>query len=377
MKVIVIGASTSGLFAAYLLAKGGAEVEVYERMKALGSPSRTLIATGKLNEVLGFIPEEAITNKIDFLELFSKARSATVALGCPDLIIERSKLIELLARMAVTSGAKIIFQHKFQAYAQSGKKILIRFQDLASGEESQVNADILVGADGTASDVSLAASRNGHRHAALLQARVHIPDVFREDTCKVWFVVHQTRYFYWLIPESKKVAAVGLIAEDADGAKASLMTFLDSHHLEPFEFQSASVPMHRFEYAGNELDPNQNIFLVGDAAAQVKTTTVGGLVTGLHGARALANAILNGKNYQQELSKLRVELNLHLLVRHILNRFNNENYDELMTLLKGGLKEVFEEWTRDELSRSFWKLISKEPRLITLGAKAVLRSMFQ
>jgi flavin-dependent dehydrogenase len=377
MKVIVVGASTSGLFAAHLLAKGGAEVEVYERMNTLGSPSRTLIVTGKLNKVLGFVPEEAITNKIEYLELFSRARSVRVTLGSPDLIIERSKLIELLARMAVTSGAKIIFRKKFQAYAHSGSKILIRFQDLASGEESQASADILVGADGTGSGVSLAASRNGHRHAALLQARVQMPDLFREDTCKVWFVAHQTKYFYWLIPESKRVAAVGLIAENADGARASLMTFLDSLHLKPFEFQSASVPMHRFEYAGNDLDPDRNIFLVGDAAAQVKTTTVGGLVTGLHGARALANAILNGKNYQEELSKLRLELNLHLLVRHILNRFNNENYDELMTLLKGGLKEVLEGWTRDELSRSFWKLISKEPRLITLGAKAVLRSMFQ
>ena len=91
----------------------------------------------------------------------------------------------------------------------------------------------------------------------------------------------------------------------------------------------------------------------------------------------MANAILNGKNYEQELGKLRLESNLHLLIRHILNCFNNENYDELITLLKGGLKEVLEEWTRDELSRSLLKLITKEPRLITLGAKAILRSMFQ
>jgi flavin-dependent dehydrogenase len=189
-------------------------------------------------------------------------------------------------------------------------------------------------------------------------------------------VANQTKYFYWLIPESKQVAAVGLIAEEADGANASLRAFLHSYHLEPFEFQSASVPLYRFEYTGGELGPQQNIFLVGDAAGQVKTTTVGGLVTGLHGARALANAILNGRNYQRELSKLRLELNLHLLVRQILNRFNNENYDELMTLLKGGLKEVLEERTRDELSRSFLKLIRREPRLITLGAKAILRSVF-
>jgi flavin-dependent dehydrogenase len=377
MKVIVIGGSTSGLFAAYLLAKGGVEVEVYERMNALGSPSRTLIVTGKMNEILGFVPEEAITNQVGYLELFSKARSARVALGCPDLVIERGKLIGLLARMAVASGAKIVLQHQFQAYAQSGKKVLVRFQDLGSSKEKQVSADILVGADGTTSDVSLAASRNGHRRTALLQARVRMPDVLREDTCKVWFVADQTKYFYWLIPESKQVAAVGLIAEEADEAKASLTAFLQAHRLEPLEFQSASVPLYRFEYSGNDRGLHRNVFLVGDAAAQVKTTTVGGLVTGLHGAKGLAQVILNGKNYRKELSKLKLELNLHLLVRHILNRFNNDHYDELIEMLKGGLKEVIEEWTRDDLSRSFLRLIRKEPRLITLGTKAILRSLFQ
>jgi flavin-dependent dehydrogenase len=235
---------------------------------------------------------------VEYLELFSKERSARVALRWPDLIIERSKLIGLLARMAATSGAKIILQHKFHTYAQAGKKILVRFQDLASTKERQMGADMLVGADWTASDASLAASRNGRGRAALLQARVHMSELFREDTCKVWFVAHQTKYFFWLIPESKHVAAVGLIAEDGDRAKASLITFLRSHRLKPFEFQSASVPVCRFEYPGNELGPNRNIFLVGDAAAQVKTTIVGGLVTGLHGVRALANSILDRKNYR-------------------------------------------------------------------------------
>jgi hypothetical protein len=61
----------------------------------------------------------------------------------------------------------------------------------------------------------------------------------------------------------------------------------------------------------------------------------------------------------------------------VLRICSAHNYDELIGMLKGGLKEVIEEWTRDELSRSFLKLISKEPRLITLGAKAMLRSMFQ
>ena len=375
MKVIVIGASTPGLFAAYLLAKGGFEVEVYERMHALGWPPRTIIVTSKLNEVIEFIPEEAIMNQVNYLELFSRSSSARVSLSCPDLVVERRKLIELLARLAITAGTKIIPGHQFEGLARCGKKFVVGLKDLETEEEKKVPADILVGADGTRSAVSRAVSRNGHRLAALIQARVYLPDSGRKDTCKVWFVSHQTKYFYWLIPESNEAAVVGLIAEDPPRARASLMDFLQERQLQPLEFQSALVPMHRFEYGRNVQDPGGNIYFIGDAAAQVKTTTLGGVVSGLCGARALANALLNGKSYHGELRRLKRELNLHLLVRHILNRFNDENYDELIQMLEGQLKEVIEGWTRDELSQSFWRLIWKEPRLITLGSRALLTSM--
>ena len=56
MKVTIIGASISGLFTAYLLAKEGIDVEVYERGDALGWPPRTLIVTNKISEVLDFTP---------------------------------------------------------------------------------------------------------------------------------------------------------------------------------------------------------------------------------------------------------------------------------------------------------------------------------
>jgi flavin-dependent dehydrogenase len=174
MKVVIIGASTPGLFTAYLLAKGGVEVEVYERMHSLGWPPRTIIVTSKLNEILDFIPEESIINKVNYLELFSKSGSARVALSCPDLVIERRKLIELLAHLAETAGVKIILRHQFEGLVRCGKKIVVGLKDLETKEERQVPADILVGGDGTLSAVSRAVSRNGHRLAALIQARVHL-----------------------------------------------------------------------------------------------------------------------------------------------------------------------------------------------------------
>jgi digeranylgeranylglycerophospholipid reductase len=375
MKVIIIGASISGLHTAALLANQGVDVEVYDRMNALGSLSRTLIVTGKINEVLDAVPEEMILNRVSALELYSRSRSARLELSCPDLIVERSRFVEWLARKAGEAGARIIPGHRFEGFAQFGRKVAVTLRNLETNEAKQVSADILVGADGVQSAVSQAASRDGHPVSALVQARVALPEGAERDMCRVWFDPGRTNYFYWLIPESDRVAAVGLIAEEVPQARARLTEFLREKQLEAIEFQSAIVPMHRFGSTDGTLDPKRNVFVVGDAAAQVKVTTVGGVVTGLYGAKALAQAILNGRNYRKELGWLKMELHLHLLVRQVLNRFSDQDYDELIGMIDGGLKEVLEEWTRDELTQCFLRMIWAQPRLMTLGAKVFLRSL--
>jgi len=75
-KVIIIGASTAGLFAAYLLARERIPTQLYEERENLGEPSRTLIVTSKSTEVLGFVPHEAILNLVDRIELTSANRRA-------------------------------------------------------------------------------------------------------------------------------------------------------------------------------------------------------------------------------------------------------------------------------------------------------------
>jgi flavin-dependent dehydrogenase len=374
MKVTIIGASTSGLFAAYLLAREGVEVEVFERRHVVSTPSRTLIVTNRINDAIGFIPEEAVVNRVRYLEICSRSRSARLELKEPDLVMERERLVNLLLRLASGSGAKINLGHQFEGFIQSGSKIVVRLKDLGTGVNRPVSTDILIGADGAMSRVSRAAWRDGHSLTSLLQVRVAMPESIAPDTCQVWFDSNQTKYFYWLIPESRELATVGLIANDDLQARMSLETFLKERKLEPLEFQAATVPLHRFRYISDG-QVDRNVFLVGDAAAQVKTTTVGGVVTGLRGARALANALLNGRNYRKELRGLKRELDLHLLVREVLNRFRDENYDELIGMLKGRLKGVLEEWSRDELRNGFFKLILAEPRLISLCAKAFLRSI--
>jgi flavin-dependent dehydrogenase len=376
MKIIIIGASATGLFAASLLSKAGADVEVYERSGALDFAPRTYIVTDKINEVLGFVPKEVILNEVKYVELFSRSRSATVELSRPDLIIERQKLLLLLTRMAEEAGAKIFLGRRFQSFASSGEGVNVVYRDSSACANKETKADVLIGADGVFSGVAKSASHNGHFQTSLLQARVRIDknDISR-DTYRVWFDPSRTKYFYWLIPESDEIAAVGLIADDARQAGGALKSFIREQGMEPIEYQASTVPMHKFQYVARANEISRNVFLIGDAAAQVKVTTVGGVVTGLRGARAVVDTILTGKKSGEEAGKLKRELDLHLLVRRLLDGFDDLDYDTLIDSMGGAINEILSKETRDDLSRMYLEIVTAQPKLLLLGARAFLRGL--
>jgi flavin-dependent dehydrogenase len=191
----------------------------------------------------------------------------------------------------------------------------------------------------------------------------------------VWFDVARTKYFYWLIPESDDIAAVGLIADDPRQANASLKSFLAERDWKPLEYQASMVPMHKYEYSAKVKEIRRRVFLVGDSTAQVKVTTVGGVVTGFRGVRAVVEAILEGRRIGRESRGLKRELDLHWLVRHVLNGFTDEDYDRLIEFMGGELQHVLSAETRDDLARMYLKLVASQPRLVMLGAKGLLRAI--
>ena len=104
-----------------------------------------------------------------------------------------------------------------------------------------------------------------------------------------------------------------------------------------------------------------HVYLVGDAAAQVKVTTVGGLVTGLRGAKAAASAILGRRDYAKELGSLRRELSLHLLIRTALNRFQGADYDRLLGLLNQDAIHLLGRYNRDRAASVLCRIILAQP----------------
>jgi flavin-dependent dehydrogenase len=149
--------------------------------------------------------------------------------------------------------------------------------------------------------------------------------------------------------------------------------FLQNRGLKAEEYQGAMIPLHQpFRRIEWGLANGSRVLLVGDAAAHVKVTTVGGLVSGLWGAKAAAQSLIAGTSYRRELRGLHAELYVHDAMRWVLDRFSGADYEQMLGLLGHGLQAVLGRHNRDSIARAKWSLLAAQPRIVTLAAKAVL-----
>jgi flavin-dependent dehydrogenase len=204
-----------------------------------------------------------------------------------------------------------------------------------------------------------------------VQAIVRLPKDCPVDTTRVWFVPDDTPYFYWLIPESAERGALGVIGEDGRDTARCLARFLEKKGMEPLEWQGARIPVYKRWVPVKKRMGKGNVYLVGDAAAQVKVSTVGGIVTGFRGAQAVAESILQGRQ-GKELLNLRRELSTHWLLRRTMHYFQQKDYSRLVDLLNAGTRETLSEITRDESARLLWNVLRRQPQLVLLGLRGLL-----
>jgi flavin-dependent dehydrogenase len=370
-NVTVVGGSVAGMYTAGLLARGGARVELLERSDRLEPISRTLIVTSHMRDLLGAAGEPCIVNEIKRFELFTDGRAATIDLKRPDLIIERATLIRSLAEQARSSGVNIRMGRKFLGLEGTGNGIKLLTERAADGVKEDLESATVVGADGAASKVAEAAGWPRQKTVPLVQAIVKLPSDYPSGTVRVWFVPDDTPYFYWLIPEADGRGALGLIGEEGAQTRRVLERFLEKKHFDPLSFQGARIPVYTGWVPVDRTVGGGKVYLVGDAAGQVKVTTVGGIVTGVRGAEGVAEAILNGGR-SRKLSSLRRELNLHLLIRRALHHFQQADYSRLVDLLNSPAKISLSTYTRDEAARVLWHICRNQPRLLLLGLRGLL-----
>lgn len=368
--VIVVGASCAGLAAARSLGNEGLRTLVLDSRHDFGTPERTWIVTRKLTDVVGCDIGSSVIHETGVMELLANGTRRRVELERPDLVVERGALRRILAQEAERAGVEVRLGGRVHEIAveAGGMAVSVR-----NGASACLTTRHLVGADGSRSVVAEAFGARPQRTVPIVQARVALGDRYDPDVTRVWFDRARTRFFYWLIPESSTTGVLGLIAEKPSNARQLLESFMDEHGYRAEEYQGAMIPLHQPRRPIEWRAGDGRVLLVGDAAAHVKVTTVGGVVTGIWGAQAAAKALATDNSYRQELRPLHRELYLHDLVRWFMDRFHGRHYDLLLRLMNRELDLLLSTNDRDSMASKTWSLLRAQPRLFLLGLDAFVR----
>jgi len=369
--VAIVGASAAGTFAGLLLARQGHRVRIFERSEELAHQPRTLIVTSRFRDYLGTLGDSSILNEIHTFELFGGGRSTTTHLVKPDLIIERSTLIRGLAKEAVNEGAEIVYGHRFVGLEPKGDSIELSFEKGTGRQATKAEASIVIGADGSNSRVASASGLRTQPTSPLLQAIVRLPRDVPASVSRVWFRPQDTKYFYWLVPESPEIGALGIIGEDQKAIRYRLDGFLSELGLTALEYRAAMIPIYKKWLPVSASVGNATVYLVGDAAGHVKVSTVGGIVTGFRGVLGVVESVLTNRA-GHEIKSLKRELDAHAWVRWVLNRFSDDRYASLLDLTGHSLSGALSLYTRDEALKILWNCLRNEPRVASLVLRSVL-----
>jgi geranylgeranyl reductase family protein len=368
-EIAIVGAGPAGLLSAYLLAKNGLNVKVYEEHKIIGKPIQcTGIVTRALEKKVIRIPEDVIVNRIRTARIHVGER--TTELNIDDIVLDRAAFDNYILEMAEGEGVKIVKNTRINAVIPESKED--DRPGLLIGNDI-VSSDKVIGADGPFS-ITRATIDPKCNIGFYTGKQAVVKGEFEEEIFDVYLGNIAKGFFGWVVPESNKKARLGLASiQNPNHGFDYLMKTNRISKKDIIEFQSGMIPI----YNPRLKTEDWPIYLVGDAAAQVKATTGGGLVPGLRSSRILADSILNQKSYEKEWKRtVGKDLWIDLKIRKMLEKFTDADYADIIRLISSRrVKNTLSEYERDRPMPLIASLALKEPRLIKYGFRLVAQGI--
>jgi digeranylgeranylglycerophospholipid reductase len=390
--IAIAGGGPVGCFIAGQLASKGRYVAVFEEHRTIGEPVHCAgLVTQRVVDISKCSQTGIVQNKIYGAYIHSPAGSILTIGGenVHGLVINRQRFDETLSQNAQTAGAELLTGYKVVSTKKQENHITLTIQQ--DKQTLTVRCNILIGADGPHSSIR---KIFGFPHPIeMLQGiGAELSDTALDPRFVHIFVGCNIApgFFAWVIPTNVQgtTARIGLcIGKQSNHPLQHYFTAL----LEQPLLQGINV-MKRFGGA-IPLGPlkktvDDHVMLVGDAAAQVKPTSAGGIYPGLFCATQcviVAEEALQEQQFDEQFLKryhtkwtkeIGRELSLGMRFRKIFTSLTDEQLNKYLEKLnnKKTIDIINTHGDIDYPSRLALPLIRTSPSLLSLAPAMLKRT---
>ena len=297
-EVVVVGGGPAGATAATELVRSGKQVLLLER-------------GGRIKPCGGAIPPRLIEDfRIPGTLLAARARSARIVSPkgrCVDMpidggfvgMVDREVFDPWLRERAAAAGAEVRLA-RFESFSRncdgSVTVSCVSTDEQSKGETFEVNAQVLIGADGARSAVARAAltEEEPPPSVAAYHEIIDTPDNpdFNGESCDVWYQGKLSPDFYgWVFPHGDKTS-VGVGSANKGfslrGAVKELRHAAALDQSNTIRCEGAPIPLR----VRKRWDDGNNVLVAGDAAGVVAPASGEGIYYAMESGRLVADATI-------------------------------------------------------------------------------------
>jgi len=355
MRILIVGAGPIACYLARLLrVKKDLEIKLIEEHQELGKPVHCagLVSKKVFSHSRIKLNPKTILNTIDGAQIFYNNQSFQIKRRSIALVIDRESFDRYLGE-----GLLIDFNTRFIGLEKEKDKLLIET------DKTEYYTDILIGADGANSTVrKIAGFKEEIEYLKGVQFR--IKHRVKKNLVQIYL---KKPFFAWIIPEDEETVRAGIISYNP---YHELLDFLKERDIQGpiLEKFAGVVPL------GTCQTQKENIFLVGDAACQVKPLTQGGIYYGMRCAEILADCILKKRPYEYERrwqERFGQEIKIGLKIRKAYLGLNDEDLARVFWLLKKN-RFILEKFGDFENHSRVFSVLAKTLKIKNLLGKLLL-----
>jgi geranylgeranyl reductase family protein len=384
--VVIVGGGPVGSYTASIIAKTGYSVLIIEEHEAIGEPVQCAgLITPRVFDIVNFA-DSSIINRLKGAHIHSpEGQRLTVDAGeTRAVVIDRAEFDTKIIHHAQNNGAELMCGSKATGISLDANDWNIKVKE--NQKEITVTAKLLIGADGSGSRVR--GWLGLHEPEFMLNGYNAAVDGLDVDNEYVHIFVGENvapNFFAWMIP-AESGSRVGLCTRDAQEPVYRYFKRLFNKGLTKDMLQGTRVSSEssgRIPLGLLDRTYTDKALLVGDAAAQVKATSGGGIYMGLACAQHCARTVIESlekddlskrmlASYQtQWMNHVGDELKHDMIIHKIYSSMTDKQLCEAFELLDN--EEILEMINRigdiDYPSKLGWALLKKEPRFLKYAGK--------